>query len=192
MGEGILTSVMRKLSEVVTEELLWLQPSRMKQVFELKAGDEAVGGLTWKRSTLADGETADHRWTFKREGFWHPQVTVRVPGSDTNVAVFRPHWTGGGTLEIAPGSEFRLGAANFWHSQWDWVDAGDKPLVHFKSRQGLLKMEGQVEIESDAAKSPDLELLVVLGWYLLVLIARDSASTAGGSAAVIAASASSA
>jgi hypothetical protein len=177
---------MRKIQESDSGELAWVQPSRIKQVFELRSGDEVVGGLTWKRSTLATGSTADHEWTFKREGFWHPQVTVRVAGSDANVALFRPHWAGGGILEIEPGKQFRLGAANFWHSQWDWLDAGEKPVVHFKSRQGLLKMEGGVEIEPDAASSPDRDLLVVLGWYLLILFAHD-ATTASATATVVAA-----
>jgi hypothetical protein len=168
---------MRQIREVSNTELAWVQPSRTKQVFELRSGDDVLGGLSWMRSTLATGATADHEWTFKREGFWHPQVTVRVDGSDANVALFRPHWAGGGILET-DGKQFRLGAANFWHSQWDWLDASDKPVVHFKSRQGLLKMEGGVEIERDATKSPDLDLLVVLGWYLLVLFARDASTSA--------------
>ena len=159
----------------------------MQQAFELRAADEVAATLRFERASLARGETADQQWTFKREGFWHPQVTIRVPDSDVNVAVFRPAWTGGGTLEL-PGQNLRFGAANFWHSQWDWLDATDKPLVHFKSRAGLLKMDGQVDIETDAASLPELPLLVVLGWYLLILFARDSAA-AGGAAAAAAAGA---
>jgi hypothetical protein len=167
---------MRKINEVATGELMWVQPARRKQEFELRAGDEVVGTLRFERSSLAIGETADQSWTFKREGFWHPRITVRVPGSDVNVALFSPGWAGGGTLDI-DGRQLRFVAANFWHSQWDWVDAQNKPVVHFKSHQGLLKTEGQVEIETEAIQSPDLRLLVVLGWYLLVLFARDAAAS---------------
>jgi hypothetical protein len=167
---------MRKINDVATGELMWVQPARRKQEFELRAGDEVVGTLRFERSSLAMGETADQSWTFKREGFWHPRITIRVPGSDANVAVFSPGWAGGGTLDI-DGRQLRFVAANFWHSQWDWVDAQNKPVVHFKSHQGLLKTEGQVEIETEAIQSPDLPLLVVLGWYLLVLFARDAAAS---------------
>ncbi|MDQ2942619.1 MAG: hypothetical protein M3R21_02990 [Candidatus Dormibacteraeota bacterium] len=167
---------MRKINEVATGELVWLQPARLKQAFELNAGTEIVGSLRFERSSLAGGETANQRWTFKREGFWHPRITVRVPGSDVNVALFNPGWAGGGTLDL-DGRQMRFVAANFWHSQWDWVDAQNKQLVHFKSHQGLLKTEGQVEVETEATTSPDLPLLVVLGWYLLVLFARDAAAS---------------
>ena len=165
---------MKTIKEVALGELVWVQPARMKQDFELQAGDEVVGSLNWQRASLAAGETADQSWTFKREGFLHPQVTVRVPGSDDNVALFHPRWAGGGTLDLQQGKQLRFVAANFWHSQWDWLDAQKTPLVHFKSRQGLLKVEGQVEIETEAIQSPELPLLVVLGWYLLILFSRDA------------------
>jgi hypothetical protein len=185
---------MRALREVAGGELAWVQPARAKQSFELRAAgraqgapelDEVVGTLVWERMSLATGETADGRWTFKREGFWHPRVTVRLGGSDVNVAVFQPSWTGGGTLELGSRTQLRFGAANFWRSQWDWLDAQDKPLVHFKSRQGLLKLEGQVEIEPGVAASPDVPLLVVLGWYLLVLLSRDASSSAATTVATM-------
>ena len=178
---------MLTINEVAMGELVWVQPARLKQEFELHAGADVVGTLRFERSSLAIGETADQRWTFKREGFWHPRITVRVQGSDANVALFSPGWVGGGTLDL-DGRQLRFVAANFWHSQWHWVDAQNKPVVHFKSHQGLLKTEGQVEIEPDAITSPDLPLLVVLGWYLLVLFARDAAASAGVSAAVVASS----
>ena len=130
--------MMRKINEVATGELVWVQPARLKQEFELRAGDEVVGSLRFERSSLATGEAADQSWTFKREGFWHPRITVRVSGSDVNIALFSPGWAGGGTLDL-DGRQMRFVAANFWHSQWDWIDAQGQPVVHFKSRHGLLK-----------------------------------------------------
>jgi hypothetical protein len=176
----------RSLAEVRGQDLVWVQPARSKQAFELRASDDVVATLEFERSSLASAETAGQKWTFKREGFWHPQVTIRVPGSDSNVAVFKPAWTGGGSLELSEGRLLRFGAANFWHSQWDWSDvASQAPLLHFKSHAGLLRMEGQVDIETAAVTYPELPLLVVLGWYLLILFARDSAA-AGSTAAVVA------
>lgn len=168
---------MRKIAEVAQQELVWVQPARLKQGFELQAMDEVVATLQFERSSLATAETAEQQWTFKREGFWHPQVTVRLPDSDDNVAVFKPSWMGGGSLEISEGRLLRFGAANFWHSQWDWSDTESQAtLVHFKSRAGLMKTDGQVDIESEAVTYSELPLLVVLGWYLLILFARDAAA----------------
>jgi hypothetical protein len=178
----------RPLAEIADQDLVWVQPARSKQAFELRAADQSEATLSFERASLARAVTATQQWTFKREGFWHPQVTIRVSGSDVNVAVFKPGWGGGGTLELAEGRLLRFGAANFWHSQWDWLEPDGKPLVHFKSHPGLLRMEGQVDIESEAASLPELPLLVVLGWYLLILFTRDAAA-AGSTAAVVAATA---
>jgi hypothetical protein len=41
-----------------------------------------------------------------------------------------------------------------------------------------LKTEGQVDIETRAVTYPELPLLVVLGWYLLIVSARNRAATA--------------
>jgi len=120
---------MRTIAEVADQVLVWVQPARLKQTFELRTGDEAVATLQFQRASLAAGEVADQQWTFKRVGFWHPQVTVRAAGSDANVAVFKPAWTGGGTLELPQGRLLRFGAANFWHSQWDWSDPAGNPIV---------------------------------------------------------------
>ena len=174
------------MAEVAGQDLVWTQPARSKQAFELHAPTEVVATLQFERSSLASGQAAEQSWTFKREGFWHPQVTARVAGSDSNLAVFKPAWTGGGTLELPEGRVLKFGAANFWHSQWSWWDPSGKPLVQFKSHAGLLRMEGQVVIDPDAGALPELPLLVVLGWYLLILFARDAA-VAGSTAAVVAA-----
>lgn len=179
---------MKTIKEVALGELVWVQPARLKQEFDLKADDEVVGTLHWNRASLATAETAGQSWTFKREGFWHPRITVRLPGSDDNIATFQPGWAGGGTLDLAWGPQVRFAAANFWHSQWDWIHAQGQPLVHFKSHHGLLKVEGQVEIEPGGIELPDLPLLVVLGWYLLVLFARDAAASSAATTAVIASS----
>ena len=185
---------MKPIADVAGSELLWVQPSILKQSFELRAGDEVVGTLVFQRSSLAAAETSDHRWTFKREVFWRPQVTVRVADSEQNLAVFHPSWSGGGQLELADGQVLGFSAANFWHTQWAWKTADGKSSVAFHSKQGFLKSGAQVEIsppqsQGGADEGGDGQLLsleVVLGWYLLVLFARDAttASSAGSMAAI--------
>jgi hypothetical protein len=134
-----------------------------KREHELRPSDELIGSLRFQRGTLADAESDGHHWTFKRQGFWHPRVTVRVSGSDADVAIFRPDWSGGGALEFPVGHSLRLGSANLWQTEWVWPDK-DQPLIRFKGRHGLIKAKGAVEIEPEALKLPDLSLLVLLGW----------------------------
>jgi hypothetical protein len=176
---------MRAFAEVAGQELLWVQPAARKRQFELRAGDEVVATLRFQRSSLADAEAADHHWTFKREGFWHPRVTVRVSGSETDVALFHPSWMGGGTLELPQGKSLKLASANIWQSEWVWQEVKDVPLVRFKGRHGLLKASAQVEIGPDAAHRDDLPLLVLLGWYLILLYSQDAAAASAATVVAI-------
>jgi len=172
----------RPISETVGDELLWIQPAARKREHELRAGDDVIAALRFQRGSLADAEAEGQHWTFKRQGFWQPRVTVRLPGSDADVAVFRPHWAGGGTLEFADGRSARLSSANFWHSEWVWQEK-DQPLMLFKGRHGIVKAKGAVEIQPAAAGRPDTPLLVLLGWYLILLHADDTAAATAGAAA---------
>lgn len=159
--------------------MVWVQPARSQRAFELHASDDVVAALRFERASLANGVTAWQKWTFKREGFWHRQVTIQMRDSG-DAAVFTPAWMGGGALELSQGRTLRFGATNFWRSHWDWSDtATQASLVHLKRHARMLKMQGQVEIETEAVTYPELPLLVVLGWYLMILSTRNSAAAAG-------------
>jgi len=176
----------RPISEISGQELLWIQPAARKRDHELRAGDDVVATLHFQRGSLADAEAAGGHWTFKRQGFWQPRVTVRTAGSDADLAVFHPRWVGGGTLEFADGRAVRLSSANFWQSEWLWHE-NETPLIRFKGRHGFIKASGAVEIQPDAAALPDLAMLVLLGWYLILLYAEDSAA-ASSAASIVAVS----
>ncbi len=175
---------MRPINEVADQELLWVQPAALKRGHELRAGDEVVATLVFQRGSLADAVAADGHWTFKRAGFWHPRVTVRVAGTDTDLAVFRPRWMGGGTLDLPGGKAIDLSPANLWQTQWAWKEGESTPVV-FKSRHGLIKSGAEVAIAEDGIKRPDLPLLVLLGYYLILLYAQDVAAASATSVAVI-------
>jgi hypothetical protein len=73
----------------------------------------------------------------------------------------------------------RLNSANFWQSEWVWQE-NDQPLMLFKGRHGIAKAKGAVEIQPGAAGRPDTPLLVLLGWYLILLHADDTAAATAG------------
>jgi hypothetical protein len=178
----VTLSPLERIADVAGQELLWVQPTARKRAHELRAGDAIVATLDFQRGSLADAEADGHHWTFKRQGFWHPRVTVRAEGSDADLAVFYPRWTGGGQLDFPDGRSLRLNSANIWQSEWVWQDK-DQVLVRVKGRHGLIKANGAVAIAPDAASRPDLALLVLLAWYLILLYAEDS--TAATTAAIV-------
>ena len=157
---------MRSINEVASGELVWVSTGQ-ELSFELRAGEEVVGRLQLDASQRGDSDTADQRLTLKREGFLRPHVNIRVPGSQDNVGIFRTSWKKGGTLATDAGRQFRLRVPTLLKWQWTWTDIREKPLVH-------LKDEGTVIIEPDAAALKEVPLLIVLGWYLLVVWAQDA------------------
>jgi len=157
-GRGRLADV-RGIAEVADQELLWIQPAARKREHELRAGDDLVATLRFQRGTLADAEA--------------------------DIAAFYPRWTGGGSLEVADGNALKLASANFWQSEWVRLDK-DQPVVRFKGRHGIVKAKGAVEVQAGAGERPDLPLLILLGWYLILLHADDAAAaTSASSVAVI-------
>ena len=141
--------------------------------------------LRWQKAfgSLALAETASGTWTFKRSGFLRPKVTVRVPGSETEVAVFTAGWGGEGTLSLPNGRSYHWQSTNFWQSKWAFTDEAGEPLVQFKAEFAFFKLSAEVNVKPGAVALPDLSLLAVLGWYLMVLLSDDTAGAAAGGAA---------
>jgi len=149
----------------------------MSRAYELRSGDALIGHLQFEKScgSLASAEVNSQKWTFKRVGFLAPRVTVRSPNVEADLAVFRPHWGGGGTLDFADGHQAQWRCVNFWRSQWAFVVNEDRIVVRFSHREGFFKASAQLECDPASAALPELPLLAVLGWYLIILAAEDAA-----------------
>jgi hypothetical protein len=173
---------MSAIREVADQVLRWTQPTLFAREFELHAGDEVVGTLRWQKTfgSLALAEAADGAWTFKRSGFLRPRVTVRLPGSEPEVAVLEPGWRGEGSLVCSDGRWHRWQNISFWRSEWAFADDVGETLVHFAPEFAFLGHAAEVKFGPRAASVPDLSLLTLLGWYLMVLMSQDTGGAAAG------------
>jgi hypothetical protein len=179
--------LVQSIKDFVGRELIWSRPRMMKREFELRSGEEILATLRWSKgwwSTLAEAAFAGEEWTFKRSGFWKPTVTARRPGSETDLATFKPGWTGAGVLTLAGGATYRWDNEGHWGTAFVWKDPVGNPLVRVLHR--MMKNQGEVEISPSASALPDLPFLVVFGWYLAVSLVEErsaAAGSAGGGAA---------
>jgi hypothetical protein len=168
------------LPDLSNQTLLWTQPHLMRYEYQLRRGGESIGTLTFRSAmgSLATAENPAGRWTFKRQGFLQTRVSIRAADSEDELATFRNNtWSGGGTLEFPDGRHFRA-STNFWHTRYEIMDATEQPLLRYRT-EGFLRMSGQMEVLGSAAKTPELPWLMMLGWYLAVMMHRDSVSAAG-------------
>jgi hypothetical protein len=148
-----------------------------------------VATLAWEKTfgTLATAQTADATWTFKRVGFFNPRVTVRSPGSEADIAVFKPSWGYGGTLEVQ-GKTFTWKKMDFWGSKWGFAWLDGTVLLSFGYANGLsamFKLEGTVEMSPGSVSTViDMPLLATLGWYIMVLMHDDNTAVVAATAAI--------
>lgn len=170
---------MQSIVDVAQQPLQWMQPSLLKEAYELRTGEALVATLNFRSSwgTLATAQSADGCWTFKRTGFWQNKASVRVCGMETDLAVFQNNtWSNGGTLTFSDERHFKA-TTNFWMTNYEFRTEADEPLVRFKYG-GVFRLSAQVEILPAASGLAELPLLVLFGWYLAIMLYMDSASAA--------------
>jgi hypothetical protein len=169
------------IREMTTGELTWVQPHVLERAFEIRSGKDVLATLRWKScfGSLADAEAADGHWTFKRTGFFSPRVTIRAHESDSNLAVFTPNWKAEGALEFSAGQTFRWVGKGFWRSRWAFTKPSGDHVLDFEPQSSLLKKSAMVKVSPEGRDLAELSLLILAGWYLMILTSEDDeASTA--------------
>ena len=169
---------MKYMRDCIGRELKWIQPHTFKQDYLLMDGAETAGALRFRSifGSLAEAESADGCWSFKRVGFWQTRVTIRACGSPTDLGQFRNKtWTSGGTLELADGRRYPANT-NFWLTEFRFTTEAGQPLVDFRHIGGLLHMSSLVTLQPAAAALDELPWLAALGWYLTIMIYEESAA----------------
>jgi hypothetical protein len=174
---------MRELASLSPE---WVGHGLLKRSYELRSGEVTFATLRWEKAfgSRAQAETAEATWTFKRVGFFKPSITVRVPDSEADLAVFHPDWFGNGAVEFPSGSRWKWKSLSMWRSRFGFVTAAGEPLIEFKVRTLHIPLVATVVVSAEAEKLAELPMLVTLGWYVTVLTFDDmsAAAAAGGGA----------
>jgi hypothetical protein len=173
-----------ELKQAVGTRFEWRQPEAFRRFHELTADGRTVASLRFEKGcgTLATAAYGDARWTFKRSGFWSPRVSVREPGSQTDLAVFTPRWTGGGELAFAAGRRFQLKSLSFWGGEWAFETEDGSEVVSVHGPHGLVRNSGEAALGLSAARLPETPILLLLIWYLRLLMQDDAAATTAATA----------
>lgn len=159
----------------------WRQPGAFCRTYELRGGDSLLATLHFVKmlGSLAEGEVHDTKWTFKRSGFLSPKATARIAGSEADLIHYEPNWSGQKGIFRLPGGEvldFR--SANFWCSEWTLTDAHGQQVLRYHTK-GVLHSGADLDVNPAARERPDLPLLILFTWYVLVLHREDSAAVSG-------------
>jgi len=166
---------MRTIPPERSGSLAWKQSPAQPRHYELRAGEDTVAELEFLKTfgTLAHGRTAEQSWTFKRTGFLSPVATARVEGSGQEAAVFHPDFSGThGQIRLSGGDIFEFRLAGVWSRQALLVDNSRREVfrIHLKGDAAL-----GAAVEVRLPETPEITLLLLMTWYVLVLQMQEEA-----------------
>ena len=165
--------------------LEWVESRTVRRQDELRIGDRLIATLRWHgwASTFAEGQARAGSWTFERPRLLSREVQVHVAGVEgPPVAVFQPGWTEEGTLSFSDGRTMRWQCRDFWQTDWAFVDAADRAVMHFRDTSGFLHERTAAWTYRAGLSEADRAMLLILGRYLMVLQAQDRAAVAAACA----------
>jgi hypothetical protein len=180
---------MKYIKEPTGASLKWTRPKTLIRYHELRSDGGIYATLKWNKmfGSLAVGECREGRFTFKRAGFLRPFVTVRRENSINNLATMR--FNSGsilmnaafglnGVLEFETGHRYAFNRLSFWKSRWAFVDEDGILLVTFDRRMKG-KPSANVTINSDLTRIPYIHILLLIGWYVIMLDYEEAEATMG-------------
>jgi hypothetical protein len=161
-------------------ELEWRQLETGRRLYQLTRNGETIANLRFEKrcGSLATGEYGQGKWTLKRTGFLSPRVLIREAGSDADIAMFTPGWTGSGWLAFTSGRRYHLRPTNFWATEWAFVAEDGSPTVILTGPHGLFKQGGHARVTESAASLPETPVMILLIWYLRILMNEDASAVA--------------
>jgi len=158
------------LANLQEPQLEWRQPA-LGRKFELTGAEGTYGRLELKKldGSLGRGTTARAAFTFERQGLLKSHINVRFADSDQMFAVYGPNFTlKKGQLRYQSGQQLEFQTTNFFETEWQWLTPEGQGLIGFQKKQAG-KPRAAVFLGDDAFHRVDLDLLLLLGFYLLLL-----------------------
>ena len=166
---------MKPIREFPGQELQWTRVKRWKRAFELHSGDGVLAMLYPQKGTNSMlAEAADGRWALKRRSFWNADIVITELPSQAEIAIVRRGRNK--RLTFSDGRLFTLTKSSFWRNEWVWLNDESTPLIRYHRGRSLL-------IEPTALSLPELSLLVITSWHLIVLQQEEDTASAAATVA---------
>jgi hypothetical protein len=175
---------MKSVTDVDPGSIRWVRSHDDRHEYDLESGDDVLATLRWDGAvgSKATAESALGRWTLKRSGFLNPLIVVRDTGSGKDIAHLRAH-PSHSSLILSDGQRLEWNRAGLMVPGWHFVDAKGREIVSFEPGRVNLKLEGGlVTISPEGGKLPELTLMLIVGWYFIVLAWIEDQAVAASSA----------
>jgi hypothetical protein len=163
------------ISTALAGALIWSKTPH-RRGYELRCNGEIVGSLQRKSCWSSEfrAESADGSWKFRRTGWFHTGTEIADSTSGTRIAVFKPNWSGAGTLVFPDGLTFRITYKGFWRPVWTVLTDGGQPILSIRSHGRTVEISKELHLSDER-----VTLLAMFTWHIMQQAAEDAASAAG-------------
>lgn len=122
------------------------------------------------------GECGTCKWTFKRTGLFKFSISVVADCEGTDCATLVESGAGEYQVFFPGGESLRWKRTSTpWQEEWGFFDSAGMPLIIFVPKVIDSECRASVRVSAAGRALSNLDLLVLLGWYILVSKYRDAA-----------------
>lgn len=173
------------MKQMVTGKLSWRRPKLLRREYLLLDASEVVIarlkqiGVLRSKAEIAEKQLRD--WVsvlaLERTGIVRQQIHVkRVDPRFPAVSRVDLSWKGEAQIELREGRRYVWVPDNFWHTAWTLRDEGGIMVANIKRR--TLGYGGSVVVGDNILEPDEMNLLLYLGWYLVIIKMDDAAASA--------------
>lgn len=164
---------MKSLRELAPNQLpRWSQPAWPARRYELRLERALLARLEWSRpwGGAARGETMEGRWRFERGWLGRRRLHIHADGGEAGPATFDFTRATTGTLSVGAEASFHWLPVDPHGHEWAWTDPVGEQILYFDSEVTWLNLRPQARlvVKPRFRHLPELPLLTLCGWYLMV------------------------
>lgn len=167
---------MKSLTSLVDHTLTWGCSKDTRRTHELRFGTELVATLTFPNTFgfSAIAESGEGSWELDRSRYPIARLMIRQKGSEKLLAAYsRRIFHREGMIEL-DGRRIVKHRQDFWGRGRSLVSESGESLVEMKTR-GFFKKYVDVTMNRNALQYKELEGMVILVYYLILLRRREAA-----------------
>lgn len=171
---------MKKLSGYIGEELMIIQPSIFKRVFEFRSSNELIAKMYYPKifSSIAIVDGFDDSFEIKRPSIWRGDVEIYKKGYQNPFAKIRStnFWKTQGVVELPRGERLNLKFGAFKRSCEIYSNYNEL-LVLFQNKFSL-KEKNLISIEKRSDTIDENPWIIFAIWYKILEMNRKNSGIA--------------
>jgi hypothetical protein len=159
----------RLLRDLAGTTLEWSEDGFLSRSSTMRDGEQVVARLQHGRSRRGPArlETLAGAWRIHFVSWWNREVIVEPERERGPSVRYHGRWLGRGTVETSGDRDAEWRPTGLLRSPWCLL-RGDEVLMRFDVLFSPLRPKARLVIGQAAARWPELDPLVGLGWYLLL------------------------